>query len=301
MGTFLGLSPEQSDRARARYVVLPVPYEGTVTYRSGTAGGPAAILDASRQVELYDEQLGGEFVSAGIATAEAVPPAETPAEQMRRVRAAAEPVLRDGKFLLTLGGEHSITPPIVAACAAARGDLSVLQIDAHADLRDTYGGTRHSHACTMRRVLETTDRIAQVGVRSYSREEADALGERIERLITPDVIERDPAWIDRALDLLGERVYVTVDLDGLDPSIAPGVGTPEPGGLSWRQVTALLRRVCAERHVIAADVVEARPIPPNHVTEFVAARLAYKIIAYTQVRIPSAKAGPRPDAGEPPQ
>jgi len=281
---FLGLDRRHSTPATARYAVLPVPYEGTSTYKLGTAAGPAAILDASQQVELFDEELHGEFISPGITTCPPVPPADTPAGQMRRVRDVAGPLVGAGAFLLALGGEHSITAPLVAACAEVHPDLSVLQIDAHADLRDRYGGSKHSHACVMRRVLETTGRIAQVGVRSYSREEFLSRGKEISNLITPETVSGDPHWIDRTLSLLSETVYVTIDIDGLDPSIAPGVGTPEPGGLTWQQVTALLRRLCACREVVAADVVEVRPIPPNHVTEFVAARLAYKIIAYTQRR-----------------
>ena len=280
--TFLGLDRDRSDPATARYAVLPVPYEGTISYKPGTAAGPAAILEASCQVELFDEELGAEFVSAGIATCQPVPPADDPAEQMRRIREAALPIVGAGKFLLALGGEHSITAPLVEACAEEHGPPSVLQIDAHADLRDCYNGSKHSHACVMRRVSETTTRICQVGVRSYSKDESLSRSREISNLITPNVIAEDPNWIDRALGLLGRKVYVTVDMDGLDPSIAPGVGTPEPGGLTWRQVTALLRRVCAGREVVAADIVEVRPIPPNHVTEFVAARLACKIIAYTQ-------------------
>jgi len=282
-GNFLGLPPPHADLAGARYVVLPVPYEGTVTYGRGTADGPAAILEASEQVELFDEELLAEFHQAGVATAPAVPPADTPEAMAERVRAAAENIIDSGKFLLALGGEHGITPPIVAAARRHFGEISVLQIDAHADLRDTYDGTKHSHACVMRRVLEITPRIAQVGIRNVSRAEVDACGEPARNFITPPMVETDPAWIDKALALLGDRVYVTVDVDGFDPSEAPGVGTPEPGGLRWREVTALLRRVCTARQVVAADIVEVRPLPPSHVTEFLAARLAYKIIAYTQL------------------
>jgi len=281
--SFLGLDSPLSDYAAARYAVLPVMYEGTVSYLSGTAAGPGAIIDASQQVELFDEELKAEFHQAGVATLEALAPAGTPDEEMRRVRAAAEPVMRDGKFLLTLGGEHSITAPLVEAAAAVHGEISVLQIDAHADLRDRYGGTKHSHAAVMRRVLETTQRICQVGIRNFSREEYEQCRPQIDRLITPEMVATAPDWIDRAMELLGEKVYLTVDIDGLDPAFAPGTGTPEPGGLSWRQVCRLLRRLCSEREVVAADIVEVRPIPPNHVTEFLAARLAYKIIAYTQV------------------
>jgi len=279
---FLGLEPAYSDLETSRYAVLPVPYEGTVSYEAGTAAGPAAIIAASQQVEFHDEELGGEFFEAGVATCEPVAPADDPGEMMGRVREASEPLVQAGKFVLALGGEHSITAPLVAVAAETHGALSVLQIDAHADLRDSYTGTRHSHASVMRRVLETTRRVAQVGIRAYSREEAEACPEQVSRFITPHMVRSGPRWMDRALDLLGETVYVSVDMDGLDPSVAPGVGTPEPGGLGWYDVTALLRRVAAERRVVGADVVEVRPIPPNHITEFAAARLAYKIIAYTQ-------------------
>ena len=253
-----------------------------MTYKGGTAAGPAAILEASEQVELYDEELNAEFVGPGIATYPAVEAGGSAAEQMGRVAQAARPILSAGKFLLALGGEHSITAPLVKACVEKFGPVGVLQIDAHADLRDTYQGSKHSHACVMRRVLETTANICQVGIRSFSREEADDCREQASLFITPRVIDTDPDWIEKAVDRLGDQVYVTVDMDGLDPSVTPGVGTPEPGGLTWRQVTALLRCVCAERNVVAADIVEVRPIPPNHVTEFIAARLAYKIISYTQ-------------------
>lgn len=279
---FLDLPEEFSDPRTARYFVLPVPYEGTVTYGRGTSAGPAAIIEASAQVEWFDEELGGEFVAAGVATLAPVEPAGAPEEVMARIRAAAEPVLCAGKFLLALGGEHSITAALVAEAAAHHRGLSVLQIDAHADLRDEYLGRKLSHACVMRRVLEITGRLAQVGVRSFSQGEYEACPEQAANFITPRMVEDDPGWIDKALALLGERVYVTVDVDGFDPAEAPGVGTPEPGGLHWREVTALLRRVCTERRVVAADIVEVRPIPPSSVTEFLAARLACKIIAYTQ-------------------
>ena len=283
MPNFLDPPATPTDPALARYVVLPVPYEQTVTWAAGTADGPAAIIEASGQVEYFDEELLGEFYQAGIFTAPAVEAAKCPQEQMRRVRAAADEALQADRFLLALGGEHSITPPLVAAAAERFGDISVLQIDAHADLRDTYDETALSHACVMRRVLEITDRIVQVGVRSLSLEEYEQCPAQAAQFITPEMAATDPDWIDKALDRLGERVYVTIDMDGFDPSEAPGVGTPEPGGLRYRDVRHLLRRVCTERQAVAADIVETRPIPPSNVTEFLAARLAYKIIAYTQL------------------
>jgi agmatinase len=233
-------------------------------------------------MEAFDEELRREFVAAGIATHEPVKPATNPDEEMHRVRRAAEPIVKAGKFLLSLGGEHSVTVPLVATVRAEHDDVSVLQIDAHADLRDAYEGTRISHGCVMRRLLEMTDRICQVGIRSFSTEERDSCPRQVENFITPLMVESDPKWVDRALGLLGEKVYVTVDVDGFDPAYVPGTGTPEPGGLTWRQVTSLLRRVCRERTVVAADIVEVAPIPNSHATEFLAARLAYKIIAYAE-------------------
>jgi len=280
---FMDLPPDACEAAKARYAVLPVPYEGTVTFMRGTADAPAAIIDASAQVEEFDEELAQDFRAAGIVTLSSILPAETPEEQMRRVASTARAVMRSGKFLLTLGGEHSITAPLVRAAAEQHGEISVLQIDAHADLRDTYKGSPHSHACVMRRVLEVTDRLAQVGIRNFSQEECTECPRQMERFITPAMIESDPDWIDRVLPLLGEKVYVTIDVDGFDPAYVPGTGTPEPGGLTWRQVTTLLRRVCAERQVVSADIVEVVPLPRQKVSEFLAARLAYKIVAYTQL------------------
>ena len=281
-GTFLGLEDRYTDPATSRYAVLPVPYEGTVSYKTGAAVGPLAILDASQQVELFDDELRAEFHQAGVTTYPVVQPSPGPEQQMDRVRNAAMPIVEAGKFLITLGGEHSITHPLVRLVAEVRGPVGVLQIDAHADLRDSYGGTRCSHACVMRRVLEVAESVSQVGIRNFSLEEFEQCPRQVADFITPEVIATDPNWVDRAIGLLGRQVYVTIDIDGFDPSIAPGTGTPEPGGLTWREGLTLLRRLCAERRVIAADIVEVRPIPPNHCTEFLAARLAYKLIAYTQ-------------------
>jgi len=211
-----------------------------------------------------------------------VMPAPTPEDEMRRVREAAWPILDEGRFLLTLGGEHSITVPLVELVAKRHGPISVLQIDAHADLRDQYRGSPFSHACVMRRVLETTDSICQVGIRSFSADEARQCPRQVSAFFTPQRIANEQDWIEKVLASLREKVYITVDIDGFDPAYAPGTGTPEPGGLDWFQVTRLLRRVCLQRQVVAADIVEVRPIPPSHITEYLAARLAYKIIAYTQ-------------------
>jgi len=286
---FLGLEGKFADPETARYAVLLMPFEETVTYKKGTAGGPLAILDASHQVELFDEQFHREFHHAGVATYPVIQPAPWPDMQFERVREAALPLLQEGKFVLSLGGEHSLTAPLVRATHEVHEQLSVLQIDAHADLRDTYEGLKESHACVMRRVLEVTDSICQVGIRSFSLEEFNDCPRQVEAFFAPERIARQVDWIDQVLAMLGDKVYVTIDMDGFDPSIAPGVGTPEPGGLSWQQVTSLLYRVCTERTVVAADIMETRPLGENHITEFTAARLAYKIIAYTQLGDPSSR------------
>ena len=281
---FLNIPAEYADAATARYGVLPVPYEGTVSYKRGTASAPKQILNASQQVELLDEELLQEYYKAGVATYPPIAPAKTPREEMRRVRAAALKIMKSGKFLLTFGGEHSITTALFDAAVEVHGPLSVLQIDAHADLRDSFRGTNLSHGCVMRRLMEKARSLCQVGIRSFSSDELAQCPRQAARFITPQIIAADPDWIDRALSLLGPKVYLTIDVDGFDPSVVSGTGTPEPGGLSWQQGLSLLRRVCTERTVVAADIVEIRPIPPSQVSEFLAARLGYKIIAYTQAK-----------------
>lgn len=279
---FMGLSDEQHNPKTATYAILPVPYDDTVCYRTGTANGPAAILDASTQVEKFDEELLAEYHLVGIGTYPPVPSAKTPEEEIARIRSAADPIVRDGKFLLTLGGEHSITAPLVAAVAAVHGPITVLQFDAHGDLRDSYNGTKHSHAAVMRRVLEITPSIAQVGIRNFSMEEFNDCRPYVDRMVMPKQINEDPAWMDAVMALLGEKVYITIDIDAFDPAYAPGTGTPEPGGMTWNQVVGMIRRVFAERKVVAADIVEVMPIPQMHATEFLAAKLAYKLIAYNE-------------------
>lgn len=280
---FMGLPQELSDYSAARYAVLPIPYDSTTSYKVGTRNGPSAIIEASQQVEWFDEELLGEYVEVGIATLDAVAPqVNSPAEQMRQIAEVARPAIRDGKFLLSLGGEHSVSAPIIAEYCRLYPGLAVLQIDAHADLREEYQGSRNSHACIMRRVFELTEKVAQVGIRNFSGGEYDFICEKGLKLFTPEVIATEPDWIDQVLAKLDGPVYITVDVDGFDPSVAPGTGTPEPGGISWAEGLTLLRRVCAEHKVVGADIVEVLPLPGNHVTEFMAARLAYKLIAYTQ-------------------
>jgi len=277
---FGGTLPKTRAFDDARVVVLPVPVERTTTYVGGTRNGPREILQASSHMELWDEELGTDVHGVGIFT---LPEMELPFGEleplMAEIRRVATELLSRDKFLVTLGGEHSITPPVVAAAAARYPGMSVLQIDAHADLRDCYMGTPHNHACAMRRSLEHAP-VTQVGIRSMSTEEAQA-APTLNTTIFYDVsMRRDPAWIDRVVDTLSDEVYVTIDVDGLDPAIMPATGTPEPGGLSWYETLALLRATIERRTVIACDVVELSPLPGIMAPNFLCAKLVYKILTY---------------------
>lgn len=198
---------------------------------------------------------------------------------MDEIQRVAGEILSRDKFLVTLGGEHSITPPLVAAAARRYPGLGVLQIDAHADLRDSYMGTRHNHACAMRRALEVAP-VTQVGIRSMSTEEARAVPGLKTKIFYDHSMRRDPAWIDRVVDTLPETVYLTIDVDGLDPAIMPATGTPEPGGLSWYEALSLLRATIERRQVVACDVVELSPLPGVMAPNFLCAKLIYKILTY---------------------
>jgi len=280
VGAYGGTTPTQTDFDRARVVILPVPLDRTTSYVPGTRNGPHEILVASSHMELWDEETGTDVHGIGIYT---MPEMEFPQASMDDVvgdirRVVGELVSR-GKFPVVLGGEHSITPPIVAAVAAHHPALSVLQIDAHADLRDSYMGTPHNHACAMRRSLEFA-KVTQVGIRSLSPEEAEAIPALRTTVFYDHNMRRDPGWMDRVVDSLDETVYITIDVDGLDPAIMPATGTPEPGGLSWYETLALLRRVIERKRVVGCDLVELSPIPGMAAPNFLCAKLIYKILSY---------------------
>jgi len=282
---FLGLPKPYADYARSRFAVLPIPYDSTTSFQVGTRHGPAAIIEASKNVELFDEELEGEFYRAGVATLDAVLPNMAGPKAMHEdIFAAAKKVVRDGKFLFGLGGEHGVSSALIRAAMTKHKKLSVLQFDAHLDLRDEYEGTPWSHASVMRRVLDMGATVVPVGIRNVSLEEHKFLKRRKVEVVTARQCHMDDDWVDRVLRALGDTVYVTIDIDGFDPAFAPGTGTPEPGGLDWYQVTGLLRLVAAEKKIVGADVVEVLPIPGQAVTEFLAARLAYKLLCYLQAR-----------------
>jgi agmatinase len=221
-----------------------------------------------------------------------LPEMERPFGEMEAVideieRVAYEVIGRD-KFLVTLGGEHSITPPLVSAAARKYPGMSLLQIDAHADMRDSYMGTMHNHACAMRRSLHYA-RLTQVGIRSLSTEEAEILP-KLNTTVFYDVSMRnDPDWIDKIVETLAADVYISIDVDGMDPAIMPATGTPEPGGLSWIEITSLLRAVAERRRVVSADVVELSPIPGMVAPSFLCAKLIYKLLTYRYATDPRAR------------
>jgi agmatinase len=277
---FGGALPIRRSFEDSAVVILPVPVDRTTSYVGGTRNGPHEILQASSHMELWDEEMRADVHGIGIFT---LPEMELPFGEMEPLldeieRVAYEIISRD-KFLMALGGEHSITPPLVSAAARKYPGMSVLQIDAHADMRDAYMGTRHNHACAMRRCLQHA-RLTQVGIRSLSTEEAEILPRLNTTVFYDASMRQDPAWMDRVIESLADDVYISIDVDGLDPAIMPATGTPEPGGLSWAEITTLLRTVAARRRIISADIVELSPIPGMVAPTFLCAKLIYKLLTY---------------------
>lgn len=277
---FGGALPDACTADDAAALILPIPFDRTTSYVRGTAYGPSALLAASAQVELWDEEIGVDVSTQGIFT---LPELDVSAlgleDAIAEIRRVASAVAATGKFVVTIGGEHSITSPLVDVAASRHAGVSVLQIDAHADLRPSYLGQRHSHACAMRRTLDFAP-VVQVGIRNISGEEVQALPDLPTTIFYDWNMREDPGWIDRVVERLSDKVYVTIDLDGIDPGVMPAVGTPEPGGLSWRELTTLLRRTFARRQVVACDVVELCPIPGMASPNFIAAKLVYKLLTY---------------------
>ncbi len=278
---FAALPPEFSDWERARVALLPVPYDGTASYVPGARRGPQAILDASPQLELYDAELQVEPYRVGITT---LPPLDVvidPEAMLARVERAVSLIAKGEKFPVVLGGDHSITVGVVRALKERYGSLSVLHLDAHADLRDEYQGSRLSHACVARRLVELGCQVVQLGVRSLTREEAQWLrkSEAITTVCTQELAQ-DFTRAFQALDELSSPAYITLDVDVFDPSLMPATGTPEPGGLSWYDVLRVLRGTFERFEVIGCDLVELAPIGGLIAPDFTAARLVYKLIGY---------------------
>ena len=279
--TFLDTPPSEHVYERSRFVVIPVPYDGTASFRTGARYGPAAIIRASRHLEDFDVALGFDASEQGIFTfLEATPDLSGPEQLVAQVHKTVSSVVRDGKIPVVLGGEHTVSIGAVQACAERYDDLSVLFMDAHGDLRDSYMGTRWSHASVARRISESCG-IVEVGVRSISKDEHDyARANCVPVFYWPPACDDLDALIESVCEKLSERVYVSIDLDVLDPSIMPSVGTPEPGGFGWREATALLAAVARHSEVVGFDIVELSPEEGPVASAATAARLAYRLMGY---------------------
>ena len=277
---FLALAPEQSSLEAARVVLIPVPYDSTTSYRGGARDGPAAIIAASGQMEDYDLELDLDVAGLGIHTMPALDPhMGGPGLMAQRVREAVASCIAPGRTVGVLGGEHSLTAGSVQAHFDAYPSLSVLYLDAHADLRDEYQGTSWGHASGARRVFDLCG-MALVGVRSLCLEERDFIREN-SIPVWQSPADAGPLPADDILTVLKDEVYVSVDLDVFDPSLMAAVGTPEPGGLNWTQVVSLLRLVGESRRIVGFDVCELAPDEGPVACSYTAARLVAKLAAYS--------------------
>ncbi len=277
---FGGIDAGNPNLEDAKFVVIPVPYDLTSTYQAGSRSGPAAILDASCNMELYDEELRVETYLSGIHTMPSIEvDASGPEAMVRVVREEVARVLSSDKIPVILGGEHSITTGAVQAVKEKYPSISVLQLDAHADMRDSYQNTPFSHASVGRRVFEMCP-LVQAGVRSMSLEEARFIEMNMVSTYSADFIKDDPDPVKTICANLSEEVYLTLDLDVLDPSIMPATGTPEPGGILWNDLIRLIRGVSEHCTFRGFDIVELCPIPGTVAPDFTAARLAYRIMGY---------------------
>lgn len=277
MRAFGDFTPEEMRYESAAIAILPVPYDGTSTWIKGADRGPEALLDASYNLEFYDIETESEVYKQGIATLDPVVESSSPEAMSEEVERRMERILDDGKFPVLIGGEHSVSIGAFRAMARRYPNISILQLDAHSDMRDEYEGSPCNHACVMARAKELTPNITQVGIRSTAREELHNIDP--ERTFYAHRIAEDSGWMERVSSQLGEEVYITIDLDVLDPSVLPSTGTPEPGGLSYREVISLLRRIIEQHRVVGLDVVELCPNPSAKASDFLAAKLIYQFLS----------------------
>ncbi len=279
---FLGLVPPYCDLDRARYVVIPVPYDASTCYKAGARSGPEALLAASAQMELFDEETRIEAWKEGIHTLEPIEPVIDPEKMGKRVQQAVGTVIGRGKIPVIIGGDHSVSIGSIRAVHELYGPLNIIQIDAHADLRDRYQSSAFSHACVMRRIWDL-GHVIQVGIRSLSYEEMVFLRGRSGRtLLWASQVAADLEYVLDAIrqGLKDLPTYITIDLDGLDPGIMPSVGTPEPGGLGWYETLSILRQIVEDQDIVGFDIVELAPTPGLHFADYTAARLTYKVMSY---------------------
>ncbi|MBU1196897.1 agmatinase [Candidatus Micrarchaeota archaeon] len=280
---FAGIA--EQDYEKARVVYLPVPYDGTTSYRTGAREGPHAMITASRNMETYDEELKSDFTQLGLYTTDELESdLRGPEHTIKRVREAVQQILEDRKFPFMLGGEHSLTAGALEAFREKKRKLTVLQFDAHPDMRDAYENTKDNHACVMRRALDLGFSVVQVGIRSVSEEDVETWKQYGKQVKTFRASEKESWKVEEIVRACGENVYVTFDVDALDSGVMPSTGTPEPGGLNWYETLRILRSVAEKKEWMGADVMELSPIPGLVAPDFLAARLAYKMTGYAFLR-----------------
>ena len=277
ISNFGDLPQKYSTLEHARVVIVPVPYDRTSTWLKGADKGPAAIIEASGNMELYDIETDSEVYKEGIFTDEPVETELSPEDLVRKVEERVLSYIDADKYVVVLGGEHSVSVGSAQAHIERYPDTTVLQLDAHSDLRDRYEGSKYNHACVMARIQELCP-IVQVGIRSMDISEKQSLDKK--RVFFAEDIYNRSDWMKDVVSKLSEKVYITIDLDVFDPSIMPSTGTPEPGGLLWYDVLSLLKMVFVSRDVVGFDVVELCPNDINKAPDFLAAKLIYKLLSY---------------------
>jgi len=279
---FCGLPEEYCDFKKAKIVVLPAPFDATSTWIKGADKGPAALLEASANMETYDIETNSEVYTQGIFTDEPIREKKSPEKMTAELKSRVLKHIANKKYVVTLGGEHSVSAGAIAAHAESFDDVSIIQFDAHADLRDEYHGSKYNHACVMARAREL-GQIVQVGIRSAAVEEGPLI-QNVDNVFLAHKIYNNNDWFDKCLSKLTKNVYLTIDLDAFDPAIMPGTGTPEPGGLGWYQTLDFLKRLMKEKNVVGFDVVELCPNPANKSSDFLAAKLVYKLLTYKFIK-----------------
>lgn len=277
MTNYGGIPKEYCNEEKSPIVILPVPYDGTSTWGKGADKGPEAILEASANMELFDIETETEVYKKGIYTARPVKEKKSPERMTEAVHKEVKKYLASGKFVVTLGGEHSVSVGAIQAHAEKYKDMCVLQFDAHSDMRDSYEGSKFNHACAMARAKEYAP-VIQVGIRSMDIDERPNID--FKKVFIADIMRQDKSWQDKVLSILSTNVYITIDLDVFDPSIMPSTGTPEPGGMGWYDLLDLVRKVDEKFNIVGFDVVELCPNHHDRAPDFLASKLIYKILSY---------------------
>lgn len=275
--TFAGIDAEFAEYAKAKILLQSIPYDGTSTWGKGADKGFESFLEAAENMELYDIETNSQVFQKGIHILPELGLCDSPESQYELVYENTRELLRSGKFLTFMGGEHSISIGIIQAYKEKYSDITVLQLDAHADLRKIYLGSEYNHACALHRAASTTN-LVQVGIRSMDIEELEYL--KPEKCFYAHDMHLDPAWMDKSLEQMSGNVYLTIDLDVFDPGIMPATGTPEPGGLDWYTVANYLKRVFKEKNVLGFDIVEFAPVENFRSPDFLVAKLYYKLLSY---------------------